>query len=179
LNGAVEGPHDEALRRWLVEYYGAASPWDSAPRLLEFVELTYEATVSAACFGQLKRHRMASMLAGPYDLRLGVRVPPSLESAGLAAKVVEAAEVTEELMGRGHSWEAASAYLICNSVCRKVIIKMNLRELYHFCRLRMDGHAQWEIRELAGEMAELARGVAPGAAGFLCGKDCFGSKTSM
>jgi thymidylate synthase ThyX len=37
----------------------------------------------------------------------------------------------------------------------------------------MDAHAQWEIRDLAGQMAGLARAALPRAAAFLGGKDAF------
>ena len=32
---------------------------------------------------------------------------------------------------------------------------MNFRELRHFLKLRLDKHAQWEVRELAKQMKDL------------------------
>ena len=48
---------------------------------------------------------------------------------------------------------------------------VNLRELYAIAALRMDGHAQWEIRNTAGEMMSLVKDVAPATALLACGKD--------
>ena len=48
-----------------------------------------------------------------------------------------------------------------NAHRRRILVAANARELYHLARLRMDGHAQWEIRELVGRMVELARRAAP------------------
>lgn len=48
---------------------------------------------------------------------------------------------------------------------------MNVRELLHFFSLRCCNRAQWEIRELAHRMLELARPTAPfvfAAAGAPC-----------
>jgi thymidylate synthase ThyX len=47
---------------------------------------------------------------------------------------------------------------------------MNLREIYHFVRLRNDENAQWEIREISQLLAKQVKKVAPQAAAFLCGK---------
>jgi len=53
------------------------------------------------------------------------------------------------------------------------LITLNLREMYHMSRLREDESAQWDIRQLVGQMSELARQVFPICAGFLGGKDQF------
>ena len=49
---------------------------------------------------------------------------------------------------------SAADYVLTNSHRRRVLMKMNLREMYHFVRLRDDEHAQWDIRQLAHQLAE-------------------------
>ena len=39
--------------------------------------------------------------------------------------------------------------------------QMDLHNLFHFLALRLDGHAQWEIRQYAEAIAGIARAVAP------------------
>jgi len=39
--------------------------------------------------------------------------------------------------------------------------QMDLHNLFHFLRLRLDAHAQWEIRKYGEAIAELAKAVAP------------------
>lgn len=39
--------------------------------------------------------------------------------------------------------------------------QMDLHNLFHFLELRMDSHAQWEIREYANAIAGIAKAVAP------------------
>ena len=64
-------------------------------------------------------------------------------------------------------------YVLTNGHKRKVVFKLNLRELYHFVRLRSDHHAQDEIRRISemmvGEMSERF----PMVTSMLCGKDGF------
>ena len=38
---------------------------------------------------------------------------------------------------------------------------MDLHNLFHFLRLRLDAHAQWEIRKYGEAIAGLAQAVAP------------------
>ncbi len=69
--------------------------------------------------------------------------------------------------------EAVAAYALTQAHCRRVLVRMNARELYHFSRLREDGHAQWEIRDMAHAMLSLAREVMPLSMALACGKDRF------
>jgi len=156
-------------------WFAGASAHAKTPRCFELADLLFEVVCSASCFAQLKRHRMATILPEPYDPGLPVMVPGTLVRSGRGAAFTEAlsrvAPVYSELADAGNP---AAVYLLTNAHCRKVLFKCNLRELYHFSRLRMDAHAQWEIRDLAGQMAGLARAALPRAAAFLGGKDAFG-----
>ena len=64
-------------------------------------------------------------------------------------------------------------YLKLNGTTCKIYVKMNLRELYHFVRLRSDDHAQWEIREISEAIRACVRKNAPNASRLLCGKSDF------
>ena len=160
-------------------YYRAATPHSPAPRVMELVDLVFEVVCSASCFGQLKRHRMATILPAPYEPAWGMRVPPLVVEAGQAEAFLRAGRRAAEACERVRNKDLSVApYLLTNGHCRRVIFKLNLRELYHFSRLRMDSHAQWEIREIATRMAALARGKLPVSARYLGGKDTFSAGTS-
>ena len=47
-------------------------------------------------------------------------------------------------------------YLLPNAAESKIVITMNVRELLHFFKLRCCNRAQWEIRDMAHRMLELA-----------------------
>ncbi|GBR72511.1 FAD-dependent thymidylate synthase [Candidatus Termititenax aidoneus] len=146
--------------------------WDVMLREYELAELTFELIVSASCFAQLKRHRLLTLLAADYEPALGLRLPPALEAAGLAGDFVRAAHDAEKLYARLKKENPAAAdYALTNAHQRRVICKVNLRELYHISRLREDAHAQWDIREIAALLTAAAREVFPLTASFLGGKD--------
>ena len=67
---------------------------------------------------------------------------------------------TEKLLAAGVPAEDAR-YLLPNAAETKIVITMNVRELLHFFSLRCCNRAQWEIREMAHRMLELARPTAP------------------
>jgi len=52
--------------------------YDSVLREFEQADLHFELVVSAGCFAQLKRHRMATLTGQDYDPSLGVTIPPAV-----------------------------------------------------------------------------------------------------
>jgi flavin-dependent thymidylate synthase len=148
--------------------------WDSVQRAFEDVQLRFELVISASCYAQLKRHRMATQIVQPYDPGLGITVPPSVIEAGLEGRLRESVGRAEELYkSLAAVAPEASAYALTNAHRRRVLFSCNVRELYHLARLRMDCHAQWDIRATAGRMVELAAERLPLATMMACGKDRF------
>lgn len=150
---------------------------DAAPRELESVDLTYELILSASCFAQLKRHRMATLLCQDYQPELEVTVPRSIRDAGMETEFLAMTGRAGNLYGavKARAPQAA-AYCLTNAHRRRMIIKINTRELYHIARLRLDRHAQWDIREIAGQMVSLAREVMPFTLMLATGKDDFDAR---
>ncbi len=148
--------------------------YDFPLREFEHADLVFDLVVSASCFAQLKRHRMATLTTQRYDPALGVTVPPSIRAIGaerefldLIARTDEAHAVLEKDVG------PASDYVLTNAHRRRALIKLNVRELYHMSRLREDATAQWEIRRTTGEMSRLAKKAMPLACLLLGGKDAY------
>jgi flavin-dependent thymidylate synthase len=148
--------------------------YDFPPREFEHADLVYDLVISASCFAQLKRHRMATLTWQRYDPRLGVTMPPSLREAGaekefraVIDRTNEAHAILEKDIG------PAADYVLTNAHRRRALLKINVRELYHISRLREDATAQWEIRRVAGEMSRLARKVMPLSCLLLGGKDAY------
>ena len=146
--------------------------YDAVLREFEHICCSFELVVSAACFGQLKRHRMMTLTSQPYDPSLGLTIPRAVVERGLDERFVEVARESEALYHRiaEHS-SAAAPYALINAHRRRVLITLSARELYHVSRLREDHHAQWDIRAIAGEMIRQARDAMPLALILATGKD--------
>jgi flavin-dependent thymidylate synthase len=165
---------DAAVRELILTALSRMESYDRAPRELELIPLTFEAVVSSSCFGQLKRHRMATIISRPYDPALGVTVPPTIAEAGLEKTMMEATGVSESVYEKiAARTPDTSEYILTNAHRRRVLVSMNLRELYHVARLRMDETAQWDIRYLTEEMVKCVAEKSPVAAALAVGKDAF------
>ena len=148
--------------------------YDSMPREFEYANLTFNVSLSSACFGQLKRHRMTTITSQAYDPSLGVTVPDSLKQTGLEKDFRKIISKTEEVYGQiKKEWPLAAPYVLTNAHKKRVLIRVNARELYHISRLREDVHSQWDIRNIASEMTQKAREVMPMTFAFAGGKDRF------
>jgi len=148
--------------------------YDKVERAFESVEFTFELIVSATNYAQLKRHRMSSQIPQDYDTVLGYTVPPSVIETGQTALFSEIMKRSEEFYNILRTTAPLSKnYALTNAHRRRVLMKLNARELYHFVSLRDDEHAQWDIRETAKEMKRLAEEAAPLTTMMLSGKSDF------
>jgi flavin-dependent thymidylate synthase len=148
--------------------------YDFPLREFEHADLTYDLVVSASCFAQLKRHRMATLTEQRYDQALGVTVPPSIREIGAEPDFLEMIRRTNETHARlERTVGPAADYVLTNAHRRRALLKLNVRELYHIARLREDASAQWEIRDVAAEMSRLAKKAMPLACLLLGGKDAY------
>ena len=148
--------------------------YDAVLRELENVDLQYELILSASCFAQLKRHRMATIISQDYDPRLGVTIPAAVRAVGSQKEFMEVIKKTNDTYKQIKQQQPlAAAYVLTNAHRKRVLMKLNARELYHLARLRTDGHAQWDIRELSEKMLKQAIKVMPLTLMMACGKDSF------
>lgn len=125
--------------------------------------------VSRAMTHQLVRHRLASYNQQSqryvtFKEEPEFIIPQSVIDAGAQDEYDAAAraafEAYADLVERGVPAEDAR-YLLPNACETKIVVTMNMRELLHFFNLRCCNRAQWEIREVACRMLELARPTAP------------------
>jgi len=151
--------------------------YDRPLREFEYPELTYDLIVSAACFGQLKRHRMATLTSQAYNPSLGVTLPESIKRAGMVNGFRAMINRTNQIFKKiSKEKSIAAQYVLTNAHRKRVLFKVNARELYHISRLREDQHAQWDIQALSKQMTSLAKKVMPYSMSFIGGKDSYPEK---
>lgn len=148
--------------------------YDSLIREFEFVNLTYDISLSSACFGQLKRHRMSSIVSQPYNPELGIIIPENIKEIGKESLFQEIADKSAKLYYEiKKEAPLAAPYILTNAHKKRVMMRVNAREIYHISRLREDAHAQWDIQNVSREMAKLAKEVMPNVCGLIGGKDVY------
>lgn len=121
--------------------------------------------ISRVTSHQLVRHRLASYSQQSQrytGISADIVYPPTVLEAGEGSHALLDALTTMELAWRNAADLMVKAgvpaedirYFYPQGTETALIVTMNLRELSHFCGLRMCNRAQWEIRELAVKMAE-------------------------
>ncbi|MBM3314888.1 FAD-dependent thymidylate synthase [candidate division WOR-3 bacterium] len=146
--------------------------YDAVLREFEHLYLTFELTISASCFAQLKRHRLATLTVQPYNPNLGWTIPNSIAEVKEHRAFKEMLARTEEVYDRiAATSPAVAQYVLTNSHQRRALVTLDARELYHVARLREDAAAQWDIRDIVSRMVEQARNVMPLTLTLASGKD--------
>ena len=137
--------------------------------ILEHVALTYGVEgISRAASHQLVRHRIASYSQQSQryvSADFGYVTPRTVAGSPSLRREYErhmaaSSRLYGKLTGAGIPPEDAR-FVLPNATETKILITMNARELHHFFALRTCRRAQWEIREMALRMLEIARGEAP------------------
>jgi len=146
--------------------------YDSMLREFEYVNLTFNITLSSACFGQLKRHRMSTITSQAYDPSFGVTIPESIKEIGMEDEFNRIIDKTNQAYDQiNKEIPLAAPYMLTNAHRKRVLMRVNARELYHISRLREDTHAQWDIQNISIAMAEKAKKVMPLTFALIGGKD--------
>ncbi|MDE1874121.1 MAG: FAD-dependent thymidylate synthase [Candidatus Micrarchaeota archaeon] len=173
---------DKALIKYLLRH--------SHTTPFEMVEMAFYLKMPIFVMRQIVRHRTANMneMSLRYSIELDVHYVPELDAIqgqstsnrqGREEKgwTKEAKEnIQKEMQEHAEASYALYQKLIQQGVAREIARfvlpvtfytecywKMDLWNLFHFLALRMDAHAQFETREFANAMADVVKGVAPGA----------------
>jgi thymidylate synthase ThyX len=147
---------------------GGRGRFDIPPRELEHAVYTFEAVMDQGAYFEFKRHRM--MTQTPQGLRadLGYAIPKLISEADFERPYKEAMDQASKAYQEIAAWNPhVAAYLVPNAFNRRVLMTLNLRQLYHFCELRAAANAHFSIRRVALEMAEIVKQVHPRLTQFL------------
>lgn len=155
---------------------------------LEHVQLTFNIEdISRVASHQLVRHRIASysqqsqryteMEMSAWGLG-NVHLPPKVwdwyDKHQEAAKNLELALAAYDQMIRDGVPSEDARYILPEGTTSNIVVTMNLRSLLHFFNERLCSSAQEEIRDIAGQMAELTTEMFPWLSEFI-GPKCIGS----
>ncbi|MEA4812891.1 MAG: FAD-dependent thymidylate synthase [Anaerolineaceae bacterium] len=128
---------------------------DQPLRELEYTDYSFDLVMDQGAYFEFKRHRMMSQTAQALSTRLGYAIPKGISEAGFEAQYCaamnEAARVYEKLAATN---PAVAAYAVPNAFNRRVLCRLNLRQAFHFCRLRSAENAHFSIRRIARAMYE-------------------------
>jgi len=156
------------LERMVHDALAGMGEFDIPLRELEHTTMTFDCVLDWGAWYELKRHRMMTLTPQSLDVRLGYAVPLVFEEARFAPRYRQAMDAAAEtFMTLATGLPDEAAYIFPNAFNRRVLITLNLREAFHFCRLRSAPNAHFSIRRIAIQMFELIREVYPAFARFM------------
>jgi thymidylate synthase ThyX len=162
---AVRGWPVERRAESLGELLGRMGPHDAPLRELEHVTYTVDALMDQGAYFEAKRHRMMTQSPQALTPAYGYTVPQAFGETGLAERYRAAQEqAAEAYLAIAPDFPHEASYLVTNAYRRRVLMTLNLREAFHFCRLRSAPNAHFSIRHIALELYEAIRRVHPALA---------------
>ena len=142
--------------------------YDQPIRELEYAQMTFEALMDQGAYFEFKRHRMMTQTVQPLSTNLGFAVPKGIFEAGCEDEYLEAMRRTATLYKQIKSWNPiVASYIVPNGFNRRVLFTMNLREIFHFCRVRGAENAHFSIQRMAQRLAEAVKIAYPLLTRFL------------
>ena len=104
---------------------------------------------------EFKRHRMMSQTVQDLSTRLGYALPKAITDAGFEVRYREAMQAAAVLYEKLAAWNPqVAAYVVPNAFNRRVLCRANLRELFHFIKLRCAKNAHFSIQRVGRGMLE-------------------------
>lgn len=164
----VDGLDDQQREAVVEALLGGLGRFDVPPRELEHAVYTFEAVMDQGAYFEFKRHRIMTQSPQPLRGDLGYAVPRLIVDANFERVYREAMERVRDANLQIAAWNPhVAAYLVPNAFNRRVLMTLNLRQLYHFCELRSAANAHFSIRRVALQMAEIVKQTHPRLAKFL------------
>jgi len=141
---------------------GDRGKFDRVIREMEYTDYTFDMIMDFGAYYELKRHRMATITPQEIGIDLGSYVPQDFKDAGLEELFYDSIKKSEDSYKKlKDKYPNEAKYICTNANRRRVLVKMNLRELYHFIPLRASPMAHFTIRAVARDMLKELEKVHP------------------
>ncbi|HET7087276.1 MAG TPA: FAD-dependent thymidylate synthase [Anaerolineae bacterium] len=136
--------------------------FDTPLRELEHATYTFDCVMDNGAYFDVKRHRMMTQTPQALTVDLGYAIPRVIDEAGLRdlyCRTLDQSIDAYRVIARDFPNEAS--YLVANAFNRRVLLTLNLREAFHFCRLRGAPNGHFSYRRIAVRMVEILRETHP------------------
>jgi thymidylate synthase ThyX len=135
---------------------------DRLPRDFEQVYISFEVLCDQGAYYDLKRNRMMTQIRQRLGVENGYMMPKAVKEIGFTeeyeAVMEQVSEAYKKLVKR---YPVAAQYLVTKAHNRRFLMKMNLRELFYFVRLRARKAGNFSYRRVALAILEETKKIYP------------------
>lgn len=143
-------------------------PFDPLPRPFEQLNYLIEITVDYGAWRDIQRHRIGTQNAQELSPDLGFTVPVLIQEMGLGAPFGQMAEASASAYdGLSKFFPDEAVYALMLAFRKRSLFAWNLREVFHFVRLRGSAKGHDAYRRVAIELWRLLIARQPWLAGVL------------
>jgi len=157
LDQVLNMPNEE--KQALVDVmFAEMTDFDIPIRELEYADLSFSLIMDQGAYFEFKRHRMMTQTVQDLTARLGYAIPKAITEAGFEMRYREAMRAAAVVYEKLASWNPqVASYVVPNAFNRRVLCRANLRELFHFIKLRCARNAHFSIQRVGRGMLEAVR----------------------
>ena len=170
IAGIVDRMSSEERRTFYAEVMKRVTRKDRPLRELEHVYFTFELTLDYGAFRDIQRHRMTTQTEQPLTAFLGYDVPEDVANAGkeYEEKFRFAMDEARRLFEKMYvDMPDEAQYVVPLGFRKRVLITLNLRELFYVIRLRSSKQGHPSYRRIAQQMYREIEKRYPWIAEFL------------
>jgi thymidylate synthase ThyX len=165
---AVNKMNDAGKEKIIDEALSRMGKHDKPLRELEHASYTFDVLIDYGAFRDIQRHRIATQTNQDFTVENGYSMPPLIVEAGMEKEYRECmmrAESAYREIARDFPKEAQ--YIIPLAYRKRVLFTMNLREIYHFVKLRSGKTSHYSYKKVAQEMYRLVKEKHPMLAKYM------------
>ena len=152
----------EARARTLDAVLSGRGDFDIPLRELEHVTYTFDCVMDNGAYFDVKRHRMMTQTPQALTVDPGYAIPRAMQEARFQDSYCQALDQSIDAYHTiAHDFPHEASYLVANAFNRRVLLTLNLREAFHFCRLRGGPTGHFSYRRIALRMYEILREIHP------------------
>jgi len=154
--------------RVLDEYLKRMGKHDWPMRELEHINYTFDILVDYGAFRDIQRHRMCTQTSQDVTTKHGYDIPDEMKETGSEKEFVKCMEAAERAflsLAETHPKEAQ--YVVPLAFKKRVLMTLDLREIYHFVKLRSGPEGHISYRKIAWEIYDQVANVTPLVAKYM------------
>ena len=136
-------------------YLKKMGKFDYPMREFEHVLFMFDVVMDYGAFRDLQRHRICTQTNQVLTAGLGYDIPKDIEKAGVADKYKKAMDKAKDVYNKiSKKYPLQAQYILPLGFKKRFLLTMNLREVYHFVKLRTLPLAHESYRLIAYKVYE-------------------------
>ena len=162
LREKVKGMRNEEKEAIIEESLKRMGKYDKPLREFEHIYYTFDVLMDYGGFRDVQRHRMMTQTNQDFNVSNGYSVPPEIIESGFEKEFKECMDRAKYAFDEiSREFPKEAQYIIPLAYRKRVLMTVNLRELFHFIRLRSGKMGHLSYRKIAWEMHDLIKDKHP------------------